>query len=189
MMMNNNKHRALIIVDMSVEQASAVTYNSKEVVANCRELALNKDRFFDLVVDSKLWLTSPDESSLSWVVPETAKTMFVAHSEGARLVPELRSVPDVVFVPKNNYSCFAKSELLQVLQKAGIDEVYVCGINTDYCVFATTMASFENQFRTFVVSDAITTVRGKDAHEEGIRNLERHFSSNVFVTTKDIVSR
>jgi nicotinamidase-related amidase len=168
---------------------SAVTYKSNEVVANCRRLALNENRFFDLVVDSKLWLNDPEESSLSWVFPETGRTMFVADSEGASLVPELRSIPGVVFVSKNNYSCFAKSDLLRVLRRAAIEEVYVCGINTDYCVFATTMASFENQFRTFVVSDAVTTVRGKSAHEEGLRNLERHFSSNVFVSTKDIVSR
>ena len=129
--MTKNQHRALIIVDMSIEQVSTVTYNSKKVVANCRELALNKDRYFDLVGDSKLWLTSPDESSLSWVVPETATTMFVAHSEGVRLVRELRSMPDILFVPKNNYPCFAKSGLLQVLQKDGNEQVYLCGINTD----------------------------------------------------------
>jgi len=188
-MSNNTKnHRALIIVDMSVEQMSAVSYNAKPVVSNCRKLALNNNGFFDLVVDSKLWLERPEESSLSWVYPETATTMFVAGSEGASLVPELRTIPNLVFVKKNNYSCFAKSELLQVLRRACIEEVYICGINTDYCVFATTMASFENQFRTFVVEDAVTTNRGKEAHEEGLRNLERHFSSKVFVTTQDIAS-
>ena len=187
--MSDRPRRALIIVDMSVEQMSAVTYKSPEVISNCRELALNRDGVFDLVVDSKLWLQSPEESSLSWVFPETGITMFVANSEGASLVPELRSIPGVVFVPKNNYSCFAKSNLLQVLQESSIEEVYICGINTDYCVFATTMASFENHFRTFVVSDAVTSVRGKKAHQEGLRNLERHFSSNVFVTTNDIVSK
>eukprot|EP00531_Pseudo-nitzschia_arenysensis_P013523 CAMPEP_0116133042 /NCGR_PEP_ID=MMETSP0329-20121206/9889_1 /TAXON_ID=697910 /ORGANISM="Pseudo-nitzschia arenysensis, Strain B593" /LENGTH=185 /DNA_ID=CAMNT_0003627635 /DNA_START=349 /DNA_END=906 /DNA_ORIENTATION=+ len=180
---STENHRALIIVDMSVEQMSAVSYNAKQVVSNCRELALNKDGFFDLVVDSKLWLERPEESSLSWVYPETA-----AGSEGASLVPELRSIPNLVFCKKNNYSCFAKSDLLQVLRDAVIEEVYICGINTDYCVFATTMASFENQFRTFVISDAVSTIRGKEAHEEGLRNLERHFSSKVFLATKDIVS-
>jgi len=185
---STENHRALIIVDMSVEQMSAVSYNAKQVVSNCRELALNKDGFFDLVVDSKLWLERPEESSLSWVYPETATTMFVAGSEGASLVPELRSIPNLVFCKKNNYSCFAKSDLLQVLRDAVIEEVYICGINTDYCVFATTMASFENQFRTFVISDAVSTIRGKEAHEEGLRNLERHFSSKVFLATKDIVS-
>ena len=187
--MTDADRRALIIVDMSVEQISAVTYNAKEVVSNCRELALNKNCFFDLVVDSKLWLKSPEESSLSWVFPETATTMFVADSEGAQLVPELRSIPGITFVAKNNFSCFAKSDLLQVLRDAEISHVYICGINTDYCVFATTMASFENQFRTFVVTDAVTSVRGKKAHEEGLRNLERHFSSNALVLTKDIVSK
>lgn len=186
-MADSSHRRALIIVDMSVEQMSAVTYNAKEVVSNCRELALNKNRFFDLVVDSKLWLKTPEESSLSWVFPETATTMFVADSEGAKLVPELQSIPGVQFVPKNNFSCFAKSDLLQILRDAKIQQVYICGINTDYCVFATTMASFENQFRTFVVADAVTSVRGRKAHEEGLRNLERHFSCKALVFTKDIV--
>jgi len=113
---------------------------------------------------------------------------FVANSEGAQLIPELRSIPNLVFVPKNNYSCFAKSNLLQVLQNFNIGNVYVCGINTDYCVFATTMSSYENQFRTYVVKDAVTTVRGREAHEEGLRNLERHFSANVFVTTDNIIN-
>ena len=189
-MVSDEKTRAaLIIVDMSVEQVSAIEYKAKEVVANCRELALNGNEFFDLIVDSRLWLERPEESSLSWVFPETGKSMFVANSKGAALIPELQSIPNLKFVAKNNYSCFANSDLLAILRDAGIDSVYVCGINTDFCVFATTMASFENRFRTFVVSDAITSVRGKEAHEEGLRNLERHFSSNVFVTTKNIASR
>lgn len=179
--------RALIIVDMSNEQVSAIEYNRKSVIENCRKLALNENKFFDLCIDSKLWLSSPEESSLSWVWPETAKTMFVAGSEGASLIPELADISPITFVPKNNYSCFANSKLLSTLQDASIDEVYICGINTDFCVFATTMDSFQHLFRTFVVKDAVTSVRGKHAHAEGLCNLERHFSSNVLVLTNDIV--
>lgn len=187
--MDSPTRRALIIVDMSVEQMSAVTYNARQVIQNCKSLALNESKFFHLCIDCKLWLRSPEESSLSWVWPETATTMFVAGSEGASLIPELRDVSNLKFIPKNNYSCFANSKLLQTLRDANISDVYICGINTDYCVFATAMGSFENNYRTFVITDAITSNGGRVAHNQGLRNLEKHFSARVFITTGEIVSQ
>jgi nicotinamidase-related amidase len=169
---------------MSNEQVSAIQYNKKHVIQNCRKLALNKNGFFQVCIDCRLWLTSPEESSLSWVWPETATTNFVAGSEGASLIPELADIPHVEFVPKNNYSCFANSKLLQTLRDDNnIHEVYICGINTDYCVFATAMDSFQHFFKTFVVEDAVTSVRGREAHLEGLHNIERHFSSKALVLT------
>jgi nicotinamidase/pyrazinamidase len=175
--------RALVIVDMSVEQMKAVSYKAEEVVKNCVKLAKHLS-FFDVVIDCKLWLTNPEDSSLSWAWPETARTMFVAGSTGASLIPELREIP-MTFIPKNNYSCFCKSRLLSKLQENNISHVYICGINTDFCVFATAMDSFQHQFKTFVIVDAVTSIRGKEAHQEGLRNLERHFSANVLISTQD----
>ena len=182
------RRRALIVVDMSVEQMSAVRFQADTVVRNCRRLALSQ--VFDLRIDSKLWLKSPQESSLSKVWPETGKTMFVADSEGACLIPDLRDLTAVwKFVPKNNYSCFANSDLLSILKANNITDVYLAGINTDYCVFATALDSFQaNLWDTYVVQDAVTSVRGQEAHEEGLRNLERHFSDSVLVTTDEVLS-
>ena len=182
------KRRALVIVDMSNEQVSAIEHHRREVIQNSRKLALNENKFFDLCVDCRLWLNSAEESSLSWLWPETATTMFVAGSDGASLIPELCGIPHLKFIPKNNYSCFAKSKLLDTLREASIDEVYICGINTDFCVFATAMDAFQNQFLTFVVADAVTSVRGREAHVQGLHNLERHFSESALVFTHGIVS-
>jgi nicotinamidase-related amidase len=179
--------RALVIVDMSGEQMAAVTHNAQQVIQNCKSLALNETNFFHQCIDCRLWLHSPEESSLSWVWPETATTMFVAGSKGASLIPELREIPHLQFIPKNNYNCFANSKLLTTLRRANIDEVYICGINTDYCIFATAMGSFEHQFKTFVITDAVTSNGGRVAHNEGLRNLEKHFSSRGFVTTLQIL--
>jgi nicotinamidase-related amidase len=181
--------RALVIVDMSVEQMAVVTHNAQQVIQNCKSLALNDNKFFDLCMDCKLWLHSPEESSLSWVWPETATTMFVAGSKGASLIPELRGIPHLQFIPKNNCNCFANSKLLTTLREANIHEVYICGINTDYCVFATAMGSFEHKFKTFIITDAVTSNGGRAAHNQGLRNLEKHFSSGVFITTNQIVSQ
>ena len=63
-------------------------------------------------------------------------------------------------------------------QNGNIEEVYLVGINTDYCVFATAMDSFSNKFRTYIIRDAVTSVRGKAAHEEGLCNFQ------IFVSAK-----
>ncbi|KAG7346674.1 isochorismatase hydrolase [Nitzschia inconspicua] len=169
---------------MSVEQVDGIEYNLKSLFANCRKLCKNSSKFFDLILDSRLWLRSKEESSLSWVWPETFETMFVADSKGAALVVDLRSYP-MQFVEKNNCSCFANSELQSILEKAHVTEVYICGINTDFCVFATCLDSFQNKFRTFVVKDAVSSIGGKLAHEDGLRNLIKHFGSQVLLETKD----
>ena len=200
MLRSSRRMTALIVVDMSVEQISAVSYKAKEVTDNCRKLLrgdtgnggqdVGTNRIFDLCIDSRLWLHSPDESTLSWVYPETGRTLFVADSKGASLIPELDNcIPgNLQFCAKNNYSCFANSKLLEVLQQHAITDVCICGINTDYCVFATAMDAFQSRFRTRVVKDAVTSVRGKAAHEEGLRNLERHFGPQVLVTTEEVLA-
>jgi nicotinamidase-related amidase len=120
--------RALIVVDMSVEQVAGIRYNLKSLVANCQNLCCNSSHFFELIMDSRLWLRSKDESGLAWVWPETYVSMFVADSEGASLVADLRPyAKNMQFVEKYNYCCFANSKLLSILQEAQITEVYICG--------------------------------------------------------------
>mmetsp|Transcript_45529 Transcript_45529/g.110791 ORF Transcript_45529/g.110791 Transcript_45529/m.110791 type:complete len:202 (-) Transcript_45529:43-648(-) len=183
------RRRALVVVDMSVEQVANVHYNLKSLIENCRILCDNTPRVFDLVVDSRLWLRTKEESSLSWVYPETCTTMFVAGSEGASLVPDLRSYNTTMrFVPKNNYSCFANSDLKPILDNAKIEEVYICGINTDYCVFATALDCFQyNKFKTYVVEDAVSSIGGQHDHNQGLQNLIKHFGKQVLVTTQEIM--
>lgn len=182
--------RALVVVDMSVEQVAGINYNLKSLIANCQVLCENSSKFFDVILDSRLWLRSKEESSLAWVWPETCRTMFVADSEGASLVSDLRPyASNMQFVEKKNYSCFANSKLLSILQEAQVTDVYICGINTDYCVFATCLDSFQYMFRTHVVTDAVTSIGGKGAHEEGLRNLTKHFGNQVLVQRKDCCSK
>jgi nicotinamidase-related amidase len=177
--------RALIVVDMSVEQVQQIQYNVKTLISNCEQLCQNSSRFFDLLIDSRLWLYSPKESSLSYVYPETAREMSIANSVGASLIPELRPF-NLKFVTKNNYSCFANSELQQILSDSSIEEVYICGINTDYCVFATALDSFQtNKFYTYVIKDAVSSIGGQLDHEDGLRNCIKHFGENCLVSTKD----
>ena len=177
--------RALVVVDMSCEQMTPNIYAHATVLDHAVKLAGASD-IFHLRIDCRLWIADQQDSSLSWVNPHTGKTLFVPGSDGAALVPELCTA-QLQFVPKNNYSCFANSLLLHLLREADVTHVYVCGINTDYCVFATALDAFQHKFQTFVIEDAVTSCRGKSAHTEGLKNISRHLPDGCLVTTDEVL--
>jgi nicotinamidase/pyrazinamidase len=61
------------------------------------------------------------------------------------------------------YSVFdaINSNLEQWLTDRGVDEVYVCGLATEYCVKATALDARRHRFKTFVLRDAIAGVNVK----------------------------
>ena len=92
------------------------------------------------------------------------------------------------FVEKKHYSCFVDSKLLEKLNEKKIEEVYIVGINTNYCVLATALdAQSRGRFFTFVVKDAASSNTGKESHEEGIRNIVKFLGSKSIVTTEDVI--
>jgi nicotinamidase/pyrazinamidase len=60
------------------------------------------------------------------------------------------------------YSGFEKSDLAQILRDHDVEEVYVCGLATDYCVRASAIDACREGFDVTVVEDAI---RGVDVNE------------------------
>ena len=104
---SHTRRRALILVDLSVEQMSAVErLGADAIVANLIRLVTAPEEdasstkesqnsatgIFHLGIDCRLWLKSPQESSLSKVWPEAGRTLFVAESDGASLIPELGAI-------------------------------------------------------------------------------------------------
>jgi nicotinamidase/pyrazinamidase len=56
------------------------------------------------------------------------------------------------------YSGFEKSDLARILRDHRVDEVYVCGLATDYCVRASAIDACREGFEVTVVQDAIRGV-------------------------------
>jgi nicotinamidase/pyrazinamidase len=56
------------------------------------------------------------------------------------------------------YSGFEKSDLARILRDRGVDQVYVCGLATDYCVRASAIDACREGFDTTVITDAIRAV-------------------------------
>jgi len=169
--------KALIVLDMTVEQMNPVSYRRKEIVEVIAKLA----RKFVIKIDSRLWITDPKSTSL-WRV---YSGMGQADTKAAQIIPELRQC-ELHFIRKLNYSAFCDSTLEAYLRKNGITDIYLAGINTDIGVFATALDCFQKKYRTYILEDGTSTVCGRSAHLEGIRRLSMLFGNDSVISSTEI---
>ena len=174
--------RALVVIDMSVGQWRGISYRANETLATIERLMANQtEPHFDLVIDSHLALacTPPTQATICEVTwPKSAAD--------EALLPALR-FPHVAYAPKNSYSSFVDSTLDATLRAAGVTEVYLTGINTNYCVFATTLSAWERAYQVRVVLDGVTSCDGQTGHEEGLRMLHSFFVDYSSTTRVQLV--
>ncbi|HEY8490951.1 MAG TPA: bifunctional nicotinamidase/pyrazinamidase [Dehalococcoidia bacterium] len=94
----------------------------------------------------------------------------VQGTPGAAFHPDLRLPPGTTVLSKgmdpneDSYSAFdartdAGESLAELLRRLGVEELYVGGLATDYCVRATALDALAQGFRVTVLTDA---VRGVD---------------------------
>jgi nicotinamidase-related amidase len=183
---------ALVIIDMTVEQVETLCFRKAETIDAIRTL-LERNRGFRLVVDSRLWIDDQKGSSLWSVFPGVGR----ADAPGSALIPELSSAwtnltpaadAEKSFEPKFNYSAFYESNLDARLRACEIRRVYLVGINTDYCVFATALDAFYRGYEVKIVSDAVSSFNGEQAHEHGLALAVGHFGKSAIVSTEDMLA-
>lgn len=98
-------------------------------------------------------------------------------TRGARFHPKLRLPKEAVILSKgmdpdqDSYSGFQAlnaggRDLESVIRDLGVDEVFVCGLATDYCVRATALDAVRRGIRVRVLSDAIRGVDLKPGDSE-----------------------
>jgi nicotinamidase/pyrazinamidase len=88
----------------------------------------------------------------------------VQGTRGAELHPAMAGVEVDAIVDvgrereDEGYSGFENSDLARILRDAGVSEVYVCGLATDYCVRASAIDACREGFDVTVLEDAIRAV-------------------------------
>jgi nicotinamidase/pyrazinamidase len=88
----------------------------------------------------------------------------VQGTHGAEFHPAMKDIrlDDVVNVGQGRddegYSGFERSDLARILHSNDVDEVYVCGLATDYCVRASAIDACREGFEVTVVEDAVRAV-------------------------------
>ena len=119
----------------------------------------------------------------------------VKKTKGAQFHPKLKLPKDKILVykgmdpKKNAYSAFQakdadRTALPALLKKLGIEEIYISGLATDYCVRFTTSDALKQSFKVKVLVDAIKGVnlKPKDS-ENAIKEMVRKGAKKI--TLKD----
>ena len=177
--------RALLVVDMTVEQLDDIPLSERQRLLHAvSTLITSLD--WDWIVDARLWIETHQTTSLAWLYPNVG----IANTSGAELHESVRSLlndKELTHIAKTHYSAFFENDLDEQLRARGIDDVYICGIHTNYCVASTAMASFERRYHTFVVGDACASAGGDEAHNVGLACVERYVGSGAVVTLQNLL--
>ena len=81
---------------------------------------------------------------------------------------------------KRIYSAL-NNELKQFIKENNIDEIYLCGFDTDACVQKTAIDLFEQEYNVFILKDYCMCHKGKDLHDIIIDNLCRLIGKNKII--------
>lgn len=131
---------------------------------------------FPVVVASKDWHPHKTVHFKKWPVH------CVHNTRGAEFHPDLESERiQQVFLKgtgdkDDGYSAYEATnlDLTGYLKEKGVDELYVAGLATDYCVRASALDSVRNGFRTYLVTDAIAAVDVKPGDgEKAVEEMRR----------------
>lgn len=93
------------------------------------------------------------------------------------IVPELQEHAQNIF-EKNGFSAFKSSKLLTFLHQNDIQEVYLCGTDTEACVLASALEAFELGFHVHVLHELCASHHGQTFHNYGKSILERNLGTS-----------
>ncbi len=180
------KKRCLLIVDLQNDFCPGGALAVKEGDKIVEPINKIMDKF-DIVVASKDMHPENTVHFNKWPVH------CVRGTSGSEFHPDLKSEKiDFVFKKgtgnkDDGYSAFeATNRDLEIFLKENkIDELYICGLATDYCVKATVLDALNKGFKTFVLTDCIKAVDINPG--DGDKALEEMKRKGAFlVESKDL---
>ena len=173
--------KALLIVDLQNDfcPGGALAVKEGDKVVPIINRILDK---FNIVVASKDW--HPDNS----VHFNTWPKHCIRNTKGAEFHPDLytKTVSKVFFKgtegKDDGYSAFqaTNENLEEYLKKRSVDELYITGLATDYCVLQSALDAVKKSFRTYVLTDAVMAVNVNE--RDGERALEEMKKAGVTLT-------
>lgn len=185
----SDKKRALVLVDVQNDfcpgGALAVTEGDR-VVAPLNKLATEFLQRGEPVFRSRDW--HPRQTKHFAEFGGTWPVHCVQDTKGAEFHPDLTNDPRIRTISKgmgdeDSYSAFDGTDLAQQLRQANVQEVWIGGLATDYCVKNTVLDALKEGFQVKAVEDAMRAVEVNAG--DGARAIEEMRSAGAEIVDSD----
>ena len=81
---------------------------------------------------------------------------------------------DFHITSKRNFDSFHETELHQLINRIlGKENILICGVNTDTCVYGTTFGASNRGYKPILVEDCIGSMRGKEQHISALNIISK----------------
>lgn len=177
--MSSEEKKALIVVDVQNDfcpGGSLAVANGDEVVAPLNKLIKEFLDRGEPVYKTRDW--HPKQTKHFAVYGGTWPVHCVQGTRGAEFHPGLSDDPRVTIISKgidesaDGYSGFDGTNLAESLREEGVEEVWVGGLATDYCVKHTVLDALREGFEVKVLADAMRAVNIKpDDGQQAIKEM------------------
>ncbi|PYS41723.1 MAG: bifunctional nicotinamidase/pyrazinamidase [Acidobacteria bacterium] len=175
--MSNDQKKALIVVDVQNDfcpGGSLAVAHGDEVVAPLNRLIKEFLDRGEPVFKTRDWHLAKTKHFAAYggVWP----VHCVQNTRGAEFHPDLIDDPRINIISKgidesaDGYSGFDGTQLAQLLREQDVEEVWVGGLATDYCVKHTVLDALHEGFRVKALADAMRAVNVNPA--DGTKAIE-----------------
>ncbi len=161
--------QALLIVDV---QEGFRNEHTKAIPALVQELQYD----YEYVFATQFINPGKGHQFVEWLEWER----FMKGSKDVKLAFKLRDGGKII--KKNTYNSCVDTNFLESLSSMEIDEVHICGIDTDICVLASAVGLFDNgRFKPVVLSKYCASHAGKDYHDAALKILRRYIGKKQVI--------
>ena len=163
--MSNDQKKALIVVDVQNDfcpGGSLAVAHGDEVVAPLNRLIKESLDRGEPVFKTRDW--HPAKTKHFAAYGGVWPVHCVQNTRGAEFHPDLIDDPRINIISKgidesaDGYSGFDGTQLAQLLREQDVEEVWVGGLATDYCVKHTVLDALHEGFRVKALADAMRAV-------------------------------
>jgi nicotinamidase/pyrazinamidase len=190
--MSSRNKRALIVVDVQNDfcpGGSLAVAHGDEVVAPLNQLMTEFLENGEPVFKSRDWHTPQTKHFAAY--GGTWPVHCVQHTRGAEFHPALLEDKHIRVISKglgdeDSYSAFDGTDLALQLRRLGVEEVWVGGLATDYCVKQTVLDALKEGFRVKALENAMRPVEVYPG--DGARALAEMKAAGAEVVSDEVLS-
>jgi nicotinamidase/pyrazinamidase len=190
--MSSPNKRALIVVDVQNDfcpGGSLAVAHGDEVVAPLNQLMTEFLENGEPVFKSRDWHTPQTKHFAAY--GGTWPVHCVQHTRGAEFHPALLEDKHIRVISKglgdeDSYSAFDGTDLALQLRRLGVEEVWVGGLATDYCVKQTVLDALKEGFRVKALENAMRPVEVNPG--DGARALAEMKAAGAEVVSDEVLS-